>query len=238
MAWAISGVLTPFMNGVFRTRIRRGETVDRRVEQVIDHAGRRAVPMGWFIMPGTQPADLAASLQAHGFRHDMDDPAMAVDLGTLPLQRPLPEGFDIVEVLDLATLEAWITAWGDSYGATAAHRTSRLAFRRGASFGPGARYRSFLVYLDGRPVATSELFLYDHVAAIFWVGTVPWARHRGLGTAITLAPLLEARRLGYQVGALTASSLGYGVYKRLGFKEMARIPVYVWEPDRARREAK
>jgi predicted GNAT family acetyltransferase len=51
-------------------------------------------------------------------------------------------------------------------------------------------------------------------------------RGQGIGAAITLAPLLEARRLGYRIGALTASAMGYPVYVRLGFQEMCRIPVY------------
>ena len=46
----------------------------------------------------------------------------------------------------------------------------------------------------------------------------------------TMAPLLKARRLGYRIGSLTASPMGYQVYRQLGFQEMCRLPVYIWQP--------
>jgi predicted acetyltransferase len=61
------------------------------------------------------------------------------------------------------------------------------------------------------------------VAGIYWVATVPEARQRGLGTAITLVPLLEARDMGYTTGILHASEMGYGVYQRIGFQELCMM---------------
>jgi predicted acetyltransferase len=60
---------------------------------------------------------------------------------------------------------------------------------------------------------------------------VPEARGQGIGAAITLAPLLDARAIGYRIGILQASSLGYGVYRRLGFQDFGKLSVYLWEND-------
>jgi GNAT superfamily N-acetyltransferase len=84
--------------------------------------------------------------------------------------------------------------------------------------------------LGGRPVATATLLLAAGVAGVYFVLTVPAARRRGIGTAITLAALREARDLGYRTGVLGASGLGLPVYRRLGFEEYCRIAVYEWHP--------
>jgi hypothetical protein len=39
-----------------------------------------------------------------------------------------------------------------------------------------------------------------------------------------------ARDLGYGVGVLGSSEMGYGVYHRLGFRENCRIGLYEWRP--------
>ncbi len=231
LAWGISGVISSYMNSVVRTCLAPETDVDECIETVLARAKERSVPMGWFLLPGTEPADIGSKLEAHGLQHDGDDPGMSVDLHVLPDRVPASENLRIVEVLDLPTLEQWVNAWGDSYRATEAMRQSRFAFRANLGLDSKLPYRPYVAYLDDQPVATSELFLGAGVAAVVWVGTIPAARHKGIGAAITLAPLLEARRLGYRIGSLTASSLGYPVYLQLGFQEFCRIPVYVWQPD-------
>ena len=230
LAWGISGVLSPYMNSVVRTRLNPGTDLDTVIESVLRRARARVVPMGWFLLPGSAPADIGSRLLAHGFAYEGDDPGMSVDLRKLPDGVPAPANLRIVEVLDLPTLEQWVTAWGESYNAPDDRRQNRFDFRRGQGLGPGLPYRSYLATLDGQPVATSELFLGAGVAAVVWVGTIPPARGQGIGAAITMAPLREAIRLGYRIGSLSASPMGYPVYQRLGFQEYCRFPVYVWRP--------
>jgi predicted GNAT family acetyltransferase len=52
---------------------------------------------------------------------------------------------------------------------------------------------------------------------------VPEARGKGIGATMTLKPLQEARSMGYGVGILQSSEMGYPVYKRLGFKHLCQI---------------
>jgi predicted acetyltransferase len=65
---------------------------------------------------------------------------------------------------------------------------------------------------------------------IHGVATVPEARRRGIGTAVTLAALLAARRLGYRIAVLQASSIGQGPYARLGFRFVAGYGRFVRQP--------
>lgn len=231
LAWAISGVPSAWMNSVVRTRLDQETDVDVLIDTVLANASRRSVPMGWFLTPGTVPADIGSRLETHGLVHEEDEPGMSVDLWNLPERVSAPDDLRIIEVLDLSTLEQWVTTWGESYGPkAAAYGQSRFDFRASLGLDASLPYRSFLAYLGDQPVATSELFLGAGVAAVVWVGTVPAARQMGIGAAVTLEPLLEARRLGYRIGALTSSQMGYKVYQGLGFKEFCRTPVYIWKP--------
>ena len=94
------------------------------------------------------------------------------------------------------------------------------------------KFRTYLALLDGKPVGTSQLFLSEGVAGIYNVTCKPEARGQGIGSAITLAPLLEARQMGYRIGILQASKEGYDVYRRLGFQDYGKLSVYLWENDR------
>ena len=67
----------------------------------------------------------------------------------------------------------------------------------------------------------------------YCVATLPEARRQGLGTALTLAPLRDARALGYRFATLQASKMGVGVYRRLGFWEQFKVGMYAWSPEQA-----
>lgn len=68
----------------------------------------------------------------------------------------------------------------------------------------------------------------EGVARLYDVSTAPWARRRGMGRMISMAPLLEARKLGYHYAALQSSDEGRALYEGLVFVELYREENYVW----------
>jgi GNAT superfamily N-acetyltransferase len=231
LAWGLTTLPGRIRNAVARTRLAPGADVDAAISATQDAFRARNQPCTWWIMPSTRPAGLPSRLEAHGFaRSEHEMPAMTVDLETLPDALPAPPELEVREVLDPLTLHLWLRAFVPGMGLPESMHERWHAARAGAGLGPGQRYRTWLGRLDGVPVATAELFLGAGVAGIVNVSTVPEVRGQGIGAAVTLAPLAEARRLGYRIGTLMASRLGAPVYRRMGFTEAAPFQSYVWEP--------
>jgi hypothetical protein len=51
----------------------------------------------------------------------------------------------------------------------------------------------------------------------------------GIGTAMTVIPLLYAKDNGYNIGVLQASEAGEPVYRKIGFEEYCRFNVYRYQ---------
>jgi ribosomal protein S18 acetylase RimI-like enzyme len=68
------------------------------------------------------------------------------------------------------------------------------------------------------------------VAGIYNVCTVPEARGRGIGRAVTAAALEDAVARGLRLAVLGSSELGYPVYRRLGFRDVSRLRSYATLP--------
>jgi GNAT superfamily N-acetyltransferase len=151
---------------------------------------------------------------------------MAVDLMALNEAGPAPAELRIECVKDKEGLRKW--AYASIVGFGHPETDVDIWFDVFAGLGFDLPLRNYVGILDGEPVATAELFLAAGVAGIYVVATVPGARRQGIGAALTLAPLREARAMGYRVGILHASPMGLGVYRRLGFKEYCRMSHYVW----------
>ena len=227
----ITGVSEPLFNGVYRTRLAPND-VDSAIATTLAHASSRRMPMFWWVGPFTRPAGLAAHLERHGLAHAGNLPAMAVDLRTLPREPPKIPGLTVVSVEDFETLRTWarIAAIGTEFPELI--HPELVALEVGVGLGlPERHYTRYVGYQDGEAVATSAMLLHAGVAGIFAVSTIPRARRRGIGTALTLVPLLEARMRGYRVGTLQAAPMGFPVYRRLGFREVCRpIGLHLWSP--------
>jgi GNAT superfamily N-acetyltransferase len=193
----------------------------------------KKLPMFWWTGPATRPPGLGLLLEAHGLKHAEDFPGMAMSLGQLKDAPSGPAGLSIQRVLDLVSLQRWGDVAVKSFGLPDFVAEPGVDVFRSAGLEAASPLRCYLGILNGEAVAASTMFLGAGVAGIYNVGTLPAARRRGIGAAMTRVPLLEARERGHRVAILHASALGKPVYEALGFREYCTLGSYMWMPSPA-----
>jgi hypothetical protein len=223
LSWMLTGARGGFLNVVLQSELPR-DRADEIINQAVSHfKTKNLTDLSWWIDPKTP--DLDKYLIRHGLIFSEGGTGMAADLNDVPDSLPKPADFKIVPVTDFETLKDWNRTCSIGFGNP--NPDDKFAdVLAEVVFDPP--WRTYLGLLNDRPVATSQLFLSAGVAGLYSVTCLSEARNRGIGAAITLAPLLEARSMGYRVSILQASDLGAKVYRRLGFKEYGRLNEYLW----------
>lgn len=174
-------------------------------------------------------ADATQTLEAMGFTYEGAMPAMAVDIDALG-DTALPAGYAWARVGADRIGSAWASAMATAYPLPIGLARLFSPDALGADMAPDAAIQFFAVLKDGEPVATSMLLLADGLAGIYCVSTLAAERGRGLGAHATAQALREAQKLGYRVGILQSSPDGHSVYLKLGFQDLAGIPMFVRMP--------
>jgi len=231
LTWLITSMPDHFMNLVVCTQL-PPEGTEQLIQSALAHFKELNITkLSWLAQEGVPAAKIKKVLIAHGLRFSESFATeMAADLSLLPESLPtLGPGLRIVPVVEGEALRQWIHVASIGFGVREEFEQAWYDFFVDAVF--DTRFRTYLALLNGRPVATSQLFLSEGVAGIYNVTCLPEARGKGIGSAVTLAPLLEARERGYRIGILQASTLGYSVYRRLGFQDFGKLSVYLWEHD-------
>ena len=234
VSWAVAPVADTFRNVVVGAHFQR-DGADRRIAEIRDAYGRGDTGFVWWVAPFDTPDDLGTRLTKAGLTLEGNAPAMAASLDDVPLDEPLPDGLEVVPVTDAGTLGEFLTIleadWLEWTGgeATPVQRRTLAAFAREIP----RRFPSEPVPLrwvgrvDGRPVATSRVSLGGGAAGLYAILTLPSHRGRGIGRAMTLAALRAAAGIGYRIGVLQSSDLGYGLYLKLGFRDLFTYDIYV-----------
>ncbi len=223
VTWFATGLPDPLFNGVMTARL-APEDVGRRVDDLLAEFRKRRLPLEWTVGSSTVPSGLGSHLRARGLTHVLVVPGMAMDLTQLP-DEPLPRNLTIDRAEHRGDLEAFLRVFAATFKIDEALLPRLVTIRMGL---PTNRESSIALLgrLDGRPVASAEVFASAGVAGLYSVGTLPAVRGQGLGRAMTVAALGEARDRGYRVGVLQGTEMGVPVYRRLGFREHSRFEIY------------
>ncbi len=230
VTWCITDVPFPLFNSIMRTRL-SSDAIDGVIESIIAKAEQRHVPLSWWTGPSTHPAELCMHLRRHGFRESEAAPGMSVTLADVDARRAEVPELSIEIARDPVALQQWGVASGLGFDAPLdeAERLGPVWCDLLSYADPETSF-PYVGYLDGKPVATSWLLYAAGVAGIYAVGTIPEARRKGIGAAMTTKPLLDARNAGFEAGILQSSEMGHSVYRSLGFREYCKIYEYVWRP--------
>jgi GNAT superfamily N-acetyltransferase len=234
VSWAVAPVADPFRNVVLAARF-SPETADRRIEDLLARYRAARTAFVWWVSPYDEPHDLGARLVAAGLTLEGTAPAMAADLADVPLDEPPPAELEIVPVTDAATLDEFLALiaadWLDWTGGehTPVQRATLEAWRRQIPrrFPDEPVPLRWIGRVDGVAVTTSRINIGAGVAGLYAISTLPAHRGHGYGRAMTIAALRAARSIGFRIGVLQSSDLGYSVYRRLGFRDLFSYDVFV-----------
>jgi hypothetical protein len=226
VVWFYTGIQDPLFNGVLSTKL-DPSGVQRTLDSLQAKIDVGGAPAFWWIGPQSKPENIGTLLQGHGLQLAGEVPGMAMDLAMVDEELDLITGFSIQSVnnAELQALWARIAAVGSGFSDSAAEAMVKVETSlTDPEYKAQHRYIGFL---HGTPVASAAMVLDSGVAGIYAVATIPEARRKGIGRLMTVLPLLEARQSGYRVGILQASSMGYPIYKKIGFQDVCKFRIYL-----------
>jgi ribosomal protein S18 acetylase RimI-like enzyme len=217
----------PIFNHVYFTKLPQEEDVDARIEELRKRFASQKLPLMWSVGPFSRPSELGSHLESHGLRCVEESPGMALDLKVLKEDIPFPSGLTIERVSNAEVLSEFVEVM--RVGFEMPEFTAAALFEEFNAMGltDESPWRHYVGRLNGEVLTTASLAIVLGIAGIYNVVTLPKARRRGFGAAMTLAALREARELGYQIGILQSSAVGLGVYRRLGFEQYSTYYIYV-----------
>jgi GNAT superfamily N-acetyltransferase len=213
--------------GVWYTNLTE-ENITENIENVSSYFKEQGQPFLWMVNPTTKPETLASYLKTRGFKEMPGTPGMYVDLEKLVDDRPNPKNFMVEEVRE-EDLDRYFEVYCEGYPMPVELGKIFCNSRKNHGYRPDVT-RHCLGFLDGKPVATAQVFFAAGVAGLYGVTVLPEARGRGIGTEMSVYPLMIARSMGYSYAILDATQQGYGIYKRLGFRELFRPTMFNFDP--------
>jgi GNAT superfamily N-acetyltransferase len=225
LAWYLTGIPFPPFNGVVKARL-QPDTLEKKIEEMLELYRLRNLPMCWWVGPASSPDDLGEHLESHGLTLEDRAPGMAVDLGLLKNLEPTKE-VKIERVSSKQIMAGWTRVLTSVFGIPVECSDACFEVFDRVGYALDVKLWNYVGILGDRIVAISTVFLDGDVAGVYNVATMPDARGKGIGAAMSLAPLLAARERGCRLGILQSSPMGYGVYKGLGFQEYCKIDLYM-----------
>ncbi|MEW6269626.1 MAG: GNAT family N-acetyltransferase [Thermodesulfobacteriota bacterium] len=222
MLYAGAHELPVLMNGVLRTASRLGP------DEVLARANAFFAPRrrGYSILIRAHADDdLACAAEAAGLEKFGEPPAMV-------LERPLPAavappGVTLRRVESEEDAAAFGRVMGEAYatygmppdcGPATVGRLEVLA---------APHIATFVAARSGEVLAGAMVIVTHGVGGVYWVGTVPAARGRGLAELCTRAASNAGFDLGARIAALQASVMGEPIYRRMGYVTVTRYPSFV-----------
>jgi hypothetical protein len=220
--WAGAHSLPVLANAVVRT--------DRNVpaEDVVVRAHRffLAHRRGFsVILAGSADDDLRPVCESAGLVLGGESPGMVLER-RLPDVAP-PSGVSVRTVETDADVDEFARVSSEAYhslgmpAGCASAMLGRLTVLR------APHITSILACVDGTPAAAAMTIASHGVGGIYWVGTTPAARGKGLAALCTRVVGNVAFDAGARVVVLQASVMGEPIYRAMGYREVTRYPYYV-----------
>jgi ribosomal protein S18 acetylase RimI-like enzyme len=217
-----TGLPSPMHNSIGRANL-AAEDVEAAVQEVADWYRERNTRFFWWTGPQSTPSDLEDRLLAAGLQEfERDMPGMAMPLADMDESGAYPPGVTVEEVRGEDGLRDWARLFCNAHGAPPLAAESWVEAARRVDFAE-LPWKYWVAWLDGEHAGLGLSYVGGGAVGLFAIGTLPGARRRGVGSALTLVPMLEAREQGVEAAILQATPDGEQLYLRLGFQEYGRL---------------
>jgi ribosomal protein S18 acetylase RimI-like enzyme len=215
----------PLFNRIFAASFDEANAAER-VGEVVSEFLVRGTKVSWITGPSTRPANLGSLLEKCGFVHSLDWSVMDADLEDVTTDLVYPQGCRIEAVRDEVMLRDWAMTMSTGFGFSDEAREAAISHLSAIGFCQGSPLAHYIAYLNGVPAAVSTVFFGSRTVGVYFVTTVPSARRRGLGDAVTRRGLEDAKSRGYATAVLQASRMGEPMYRKMGFRRRSTMGLY------------
>ncbi len=218
--------------GVFNIALLPGDP-PRGIEELSARLARCARSFGdrttrwsfWMCDDTLDPATCRAArslLMNHDLRPISQAPGMLAEALAPPV-RPLPR-IECLPVADRATRQAFSALTSVSFDIPST--IARAVYEPERAWLGG--YRGFVGHFNGKAVAIVAIVAAADALGVYSLSTAPDCRRMGYGEALLRAAVAaEQKRTGTQRLVLQSTDAGYSLYRRLGFRDVARFSVYL-----------
>jgi predicted GNAT family acetyltransferase len=219
----VTGVDSSSLNVVLDTR-KNSETNAELVNSMADFFKSHQVPWGWFITATAVVNDI----ERRGFHLLYDAPGMYFDLSKALPVIGVDFDVDIEEVRD--DLHEWIEPLLEGFpnenGSNSDDDDIYRKLNANLLQKGEKKLRHFTAYFKGEAASSATLFLSNDSVMLHNLATKNKFRKKGIGTALTLYMMAEAKNAGYRHCFLDSSDEGFNLYSGLGFKVYCVTSVY------------
>jgi GNAT superfamily N-acetyltransferase len=170
--------------------------------------------------------DIERAALAEGFRAGWIEQPMA--LTAAPQASEIPGGIQVRVVTEECAVVDYGRVVALANDDPGERERAPLLFRDETLLAP--HIAAFVAYTGTEPVACAMTLVSHRMAGVFYVATVPQARRRGLGDALTRVAARSGLEMGAGAAWLGASELGAGLYRRVGFEPVGSTLVELESP--------
>ncbi len=149
---------------------------------------------------------------------DPGDPVPAMVWHPIGPLRPPPAELEIRAAVDEADLDACARVAAEGF-AMPLELVRRVL---GAPPAVGSPSTNYLGVVNGAPVGAALGFRKGTTIGVYNVATIPAARRRGYGAAMTRRAIADGVAAGCSVAILQASKMGRSIYEAMGFRVITR----------------
>ncbi len=218
--------------GVFNIALLQGdppraiEELNQRLARCARYFGDRTTRWSFWLCEDTLDSDTLRRARSLLMDHDLKPisqaPGMMAETLAPPM-RPLPK-IECLPVVDRATRQAFGTLTAMSFDIPIT--IAKTVYEPERAWLGG--YRGFVGLVNGKAVAIAATVATADALGVYSLSTAPECRRMGYGEALLRAAVAaEQKRTGLRRLVLQSTDAGYSLYRRLGFREVAKFSVYL-----------